>query len=119
MANTCDVFDAIQRKLLRQRNAHKEGNIHGKEHLSNNKWPAKVLSFLHPFNLDVVLDESLEQFFNLNLPFLDFRVGVQGIKNSFSFVISKEDQNFHSERDHITKIFALFKISQKLHEHKI
>jgi hypothetical protein len=46
---------------------------------------------LHPFNLDDVLDENLEQFFNLSLPFLDFRVGVQGIKNAFSFVISKED----------------------------
>ena len=59
--------------------------------LSKNKWPAKVLSFLHPFNLDDVLDESLENYFNLRFPFLDFRLGIQGAKDSFSFVISKED----------------------------
>lgn len=72
---------------------------------------------MHPFNLDDVLDENLEQFFNLNLPFLDFRVGVQGIKNSFSFVISKEDQSYHEERDHITKIISLLKISRKCNHH--
>jgi len=50
-----------------------------------------MLSCLHPFNLDDDLDTHLEQFFSLNLPFLDFRLGVQGAKNTFSFVISKED----------------------------
>lgn len=62
VANTQDVFDAIQRKLLRQQQAQKEES---KDHLkrddlSQNKWPAKMLSCLHPFNLDDQLDESLE-----------------------------------------------------------
>jgi len=89
-----------------------------REDLSQNKWPAKMLSCLHPFNLDDVLDESLEQYFNLNLPFLDFRLGIQGVANTFSFIISKEDQNYHSERDHIVKIINLFKLSRRIREHQ-
>jgi hypothetical protein len=44
------------------------------------------------------VDESLEHFLGLHLPFLDFRLGVQGAEESFSFVISKEDEEYHSER---------------------
>lgn len=75
-----------------------------------------MLSCLHPFNLDDDLDTHLEQFFSLNLPFLDFRLGIQGAKNSFSFVISKEDQNYHSERDNLTKVISLFKLSKIVRE---
>ena len=76
------------------------------------RWPAKILSLVHPFNLHDGMDESLEEFFNLNMPFLDFRIGIQGIDEAFSFVISKEDRNYHSERDHISKIMGLLKLSR-------
>jgi len=75
-----------------------------------------MLSCLHPFNLDEHLDTHLEEFFSLNLPVLDFRLGVQGAKNTFSFVISKEDANYHSERDNLTKVISLFKLSKKIRE---
>lgn len=52
--------------------------------------------------------------FNFNLPFLDFRLGVQGYDEAFSFIITKEDQNYHNERDHISKIMNLLKLSRKL-----
>ena len=60
------------------------------------------------------MDECFEYLFNFNLPFLDFRIGVQGIEESFSFIISKEDQNYHAERDHISKIISLLKLSRQL-----
>lgn len=66
--------------------------------LFNYKWPTRLLSLIHPFNIDIGVDETLEKFFGLNLPFLDFRLGVQGADESFSFVISKEDEEYHSER---------------------
>ena len=50
-----------------------------------------MLSLIHPFNLHDGMDETVEEFYNLNMPFLDFRIGIQGIENAFSFVISKED----------------------------
>jgi len=53
---------------------------------------------IHPFNIDENVDMFLEQFFGLNLPFLDFRIGIQGSDESFSFVISKEDEEYHSDR---------------------
>lgn len=40
------------------------------------KWPTRILSLVHPFNLDEGIDESLEMLFGLNLPLLDFRLGV-------------------------------------------
>jgi len=43
------------------------------------RWPSKILGLVHPFNLHEGMDESLEEFFNLNMPFLDFRIGIQGI----------------------------------------
>lgn len=78
------------------------------------RWPSKILSLVHPFDLHPGMDESLEEFFNLNMPFLDFYIGVQGIDEAFSFIISKEDRNYHNERDHISKIMSLFKLSRYL-----
>lgn len=46
------------------------------ETLFNHKWPTRLLSLIHPFNIDINVDETLEKFFGLNLPFLDFRMGV-------------------------------------------
>ena len=46
------------------------------EGLSKYKWPCRLLSLIHPFNIDLNVDENLEKFFGLNLPFLDFRLGV-------------------------------------------
>jgi hypothetical protein len=48
----------------------------GIENLSSMKWPTRILSLVHPFNLDETVDEMLEQTFGLSLPFLDFRLGV-------------------------------------------
>ena len=78
------------------------------------RWPSKILGLVHPFNLHEGMDESLEEFFNMNMPLLDFRMGVQGIEKSFSFVISKEDRNYHNERDHISKIMGLLRLSRAL-----
>lgn len=64
---------------------------------------------MHPFNLDENIDESLEQFFGLNLPFLDFRIGVQGIEESFSFVITKEDEDMNDRRNSNFKIINLLR----------
>ena len=63
--------------------------------MSFHKWPTKLLSLMHPFNVDPDLDENLEHYFNLNIPLLDFRVGVQGSGEAFSFVVTKEDQDYH------------------------
>ena len=43
---------------------------------------------VHPFSLDDNLDENLELFFGLSIPFLDCKIGVQGIDEAFSFVIA-------------------------------
>jgi hypothetical protein len=53
-----------------------QGNKGDVESLANQKWPVRLLSLIHPFNIDVNVDEALEKFFGLNLPFLDFRLGV-------------------------------------------
>lgn len=76
------------------------------------RWPSKILSLVHPFNLHDGMDESLEEFFNLNMPFLDFRIGIQGVDEAMSFVILKEDRNYHNERDHISKVMSLLKLSR-------
>jgi hypothetical protein len=68
------------------------------EILARVKWPTRLLSLLHPFNIETDLDDALERFMGLNLPFLDLRVGVQGADESFSFVLTREDEDFHSER---------------------
>ena len=71
------------------------------DHLSKIQWPTRLLSLMHPFNIDEQVDTVLEKFFGLNLPFLDFRIGVQGSDESFSFVISKEDEDYHLDRNNI------------------
>ena len=45
---------------------------------------------VHPFLLDMNLDENLELFFGLSIPFIDFKIGVQGIDETFSFIIANE-----------------------------
>jgi hypothetical protein len=40
------------------------------------------------------------------------------VGKSFAFIISKEDQNYHSERDHITKVMSFFKLSKIFANHK-
>jgi hypothetical protein len=47
---------------------------------------------VHPFTLDGNLDEMLELFFGLSIPFVDFRIGVQGADEAFSFIIAKDDR---------------------------
>lgn len=74
------------------------------EGMATVKWPNRLLSLIHPFNIDTYVDELLEKFLGLNLPFLDFRIGLQGADESFSFVITKEDEEYHSERNNITKL---------------
>lgn len=61
--------------------------------------------------MDVNLDDTLEKFMGLNLPFLDFRVGVQGAQESFSFVVTREDEDFHVERNNPTKIIRMLRLS--------
>jgi hypothetical protein len=56
-------------------------------YFQNSRWPTRLLSLVHPFLLDPNLDENLEMFFGLNVPFLDLCIGVQGIDETFSFLI--------------------------------
>ena len=88
------------------------------DYLSSNKWPTKMLALLHPFGFDDILDENLEQFFGLTLPFLDFRPGIQGIEEAFTFFISKEDEDFHENDKSGAKILNLMKVSQYINENK-
>lgn len=81
------------------------------ESLNAIKWPTRLLSLIHPFNMDFSLDEALENFFGLNLPFLDFRLGVQGADESFSFFVTKEDEEYHTDKSNITKLLRLLKLS--------
>ena len=60
------------------------------EYFLNSKWPTKLLALVHPFSLDDNLDENLELFFGLSIPFLDCKIGIQGIDEAFSFVFSKD-----------------------------
>jgi hypothetical protein len=80
--------------------------------LLSSKWPTRLLSLLHPFNVEVGLDDALEAFLGLNLPFLDFRVGVQGADESFSFALTKEDEDFHSDRANPSKVIRMLRLSQ-------
>lgn len=52
-----------------------------------------MLSLVHPFTLDGNLDENLELFFGLSIPFVDFRIGVQGADEAFSFIIARNDRD--------------------------
>jgi len=88
------------------------------EVVGQHKWPTKLLSLLHPFGLDEYLDENLEAFFGLSLPLLDFRIGVQGIDESFSFVITKEDEDSSSNDQCPAKVMRLLRMSQKRWQEK-
>ena len=81
------------------------------EILGLTKWPTRLLSIIHPFNVELNLDDCLERILGLNLPFLDFRVGVQGADESFSFIISREDEDFHAERTNLNKLFRMLWLS--------
>lgn len=59
-------------------------------YFQNSRWPTRLLSLVHPFHLDPNLDANLELFFGLNVPFLDYRIGVQGVDEAFAFVLGKE-----------------------------
>jgi len=50
---------------------------------------------VHPFTLDEDLDESLGLLLGLSIPFVDFRIGIQGVDEAFSFIIAKDG----SEKD--------------------
>ena len=52
-------------------------------------WPFNLLSIVHPFWISDKIDENFENLFKLNIPFLDLRIGVQGVGESFTFIISK------------------------------
>ena len=60
------------------------------EYFQKSKWPTKLLALVHPFSLDDNLDENLELFFGLSIPFLDCKIGVQGIDEAFSFVLAQD-----------------------------
>lgn len=45
-------------------------------YFQNSRWPTRLLSLVHPFLLDLNLDENLELFFGLSIPFLDFKIGI-------------------------------------------
>jgi len=47
---------------------------------------------VHPFTLDENLDENLELFFGLSNPFADFRIGVQGAGEAFSFILNRDEK---------------------------
>lgn len=83
--------------------------------MANTKWPTRILSVIHPFNVEIHLDDELDRFMGLNLPFLDFRVGVQGADESFSFVLTKEDEDYHSERNNPHKIIRMLRLSAFKH----
>ena len=60
------------------------------DYFQNSKWPTRLLALVHPFTLDENLDENLELFFGLSIPFVDFRIGVQGADEAFSFVVARD-----------------------------
>ena len=57
------------------------------------------------------MDDALERFLGLNLPFLDFRVGVQGSEESFSFALTREDEDFHADRANPAKLIRMMRLS--------
>jgi hypothetical protein len=66
---------------------------------------------IHPFNVETLLDDALERYLGLNLPFLDFRVGLQGAEDSFSFVLTREDEDYHAERANTNKLIRMMRLS--------
>jgi hypothetical protein len=46
------------------------------------------------------------------MPFLNFKLGIQGSQTAMSFCVSEEDQTFNRDKHSMTKIIALLKLSQ-------
>jgi len=77
--------------------------------------PMKLLGLIHPFGLNEVLDETLEHVCNLSWPLLNFRIGVQGADQAFSFIISKEDQDYSwGQRNSTSKVMCLLNMSRQV-----
>ena len=53
----------------------------------------------------------MEKYFGTHMPFLNFKIGVQGAATAMSFVISEEDLNYNRDKDSFTKTLALLRIS--------
>ena len=53
------------------------------------KWPFSLMSLFFPFRISDKIDIDFETQFALDIPFLDMRIGVQGVGESFSFVIAR------------------------------
>ena len=134
--NVKDMKNTMQQQLIRQRhnsafeseqssinvkNREEQKNIMASELRLNSdasyfaaKWPAQMFSLFHPFNLSEQLDSSLKEYFDLSLPFLNFKLGIQGAHKSMSFCISEEDQQYNREKDNISKTIALLKLSKQV-----
>lgn len=78
-------------KVMRVRGAGSSTSHAEKELFDGNEceWPLKLMSLFHPFRLSDPLDIDLEEMFKLSLPFLDIRLGIQGVAESFTFIIAK------------------------------
>ena len=66
--------------------SHSSKDLHDEDQCT---WPLTLMSLFHPFRLSDPLDIDIEHLFKLSLPFLDIRIGVQGVAESFTFVIAK------------------------------
>jgi hypothetical protein len=79
-------------------------------------WPAKMLGLVQPFNFNETLDYYMEKYFNLTLPFLNFKIGLQGSDKSFSFVISEADREYRSEKNNyrLSSVIALMSASKQI-----
>jgi len=53
----------------------------------------------------------MDKYFGIHMPFLNFKIGVQGASTSMSFIISEEDLNYNRDKDSYTKTIALLRIS--------
>ena len=57
------------------------------EYFQTSKWPTRLLALVHPFSMDTNLDENLELFFGLSMPFLQTQLGIQGVDDAWSFIL--------------------------------
>jgi len=65
----------------------------------------------HPFNMSEQLDYTLKDFFNLSMPFMNCKLGIQGFDKSMSFCVSEEDQLYNREKNSLAKVIALLRLS--------
>jgi len=80
--------------------------------LFTSKWPSAVFSLFHPFNMSDTIDLNLKEYFDISMPFLNFKLGVQGANRAMSFCASEEDQNYNRDKVNLAKTIALLKLSQ-------